>query len=64
MRYFLAIFAPPIAVLLCGRPIQFLLNCLLTLCFWVPGAWHAVLVVKDHKDNQRTKQITRAIRSR
>jgi uncharacterized membrane protein YqaE (UPF0057 family) len=62
MRYFLAIVLPPVAVILCGRPIQFALNVLLTLCFWVPGAVHALLVVKDHKDNKRTKTLARALR--
>ena len=36
--YLLAILLPPVAVLLCGKPIQAVLNFFLTLCFWVPGA--------------------------
>ena len=43
MRILLAIVLPPLAVLLCGKPIQFLFNILLTLFFWVPGSIHAVL---------------------
>lgn len=31
MRYFLAIILPPVAVLLCGKPVQFVLNIFLTL---------------------------------
>ena len=38
MLYLLAILAPPIAVLLIGRPISALLNFGLTLLLWVPGA--------------------------
>ncbi len=38
MRYLLAIVFPPIAVLLCGKPVQFLLNIVLTLFFYFPGA--------------------------
>ncbi|MBD7944752.1 YqaE/Pmp3 family membrane protein [Psychrobacillus sp. Sa2BUA9] len=54
--YFLAVFLPPVAVLLSGKPIQALLNFVLTLFFWIPGIIHAVLVVKDNKDNKRMKQ--------
>jgi uncharacterized membrane protein YqaE (UPF0057 family) len=62
MRYLLAIVLPPLAVLLCGKPIQFLLNILLTLCFWVPGVVHAILVVHDHLEDKRTDRLLRAIR--
>jgi len=43
MRYFLAIILPPVAVLLCGKPVQALL--ILPLCFWIPGVVHALFVV-------------------
>ncbi len=62
VRYFLAIVLPPAAVLLCGKPIQFILNVLLTLCFWVPGAIHALFVVSSHKADKRTNRIVRAIK--
>jgi uncharacterized membrane protein YqaE (UPF0057 family) len=61
MRYFLAIFLPPVAVLLCGKPLQALLNVLLTLCLWVPGTIHAILVVADTKAQARNKQLIRAL---
>ncbi len=61
MRYLIAIVLPPLAVLLCGKPIQFLLNIALTVCLWVPGMLHAILVVHDHKQNRRTKRILEAI---
>lgn len=53
MLYLLAIILPPVAVLLAGKPFQAILNLVLTLVFWLPGAIHAVLVVKDHKDDKR-----------
>jgi uncharacterized membrane protein YqaE (UPF0057 family) len=61
MRYFLAIILPPAAVLLCGKPIQFVLNCILTLCLWIPGMIHALMVVSGHKADKRTDRIVRAI---
>jgi uncharacterized membrane protein YqaE (UPF0057 family) len=61
MRYLLAILLPPLAVLLCGKPLQALLNLLLTLCFWVPGVLHAVLVVHDHHEQRRNEQVLAAL---
>lgn len=45
MKYLAAIICPPLAVLMCGRPSQALINLLLTLCFWLPGMIHALFVV-------------------
>ncbi len=56
MMYLIAIVLPPLAVLLSGKPFQAILNVILTLIFWVPGAIHAVLVVKDKKDDQRMQK--------
>jgi uncharacterized membrane protein YqaE (UPF0057 family) len=64
MRYFLAILLPPLAVLLCGKPIQALLNLVLTLCFWVPGAVHAVLVVNQYYEDRNADRIIAAMRAR
>ncbi|MFD1020827.1 YqaE/Pmp3 family membrane protein [Thalassobacillus hwangdonensis] len=50
MLYLLAILLPPVAVLLTGKPMKALLNLVLTIIFFVPGAVHAALVVKDHKN--------------
>lgn len=55
--YFLAIILPPLAVLLVGKPFQALLNLILTIFFWIPGAIHAILVVKDKKDEKRMKKL-------
>ena len=61
MRYFLAIILPPVAVLLCGKPVQFVLNILLTLLFWIPGVIHAILVVNSHLADKRTDKIAKAV---
>ena len=62
MRYFLAIILPPLAVLLCGKPIQFLLNIVLTLFFWVPDAVHAILDVNNHLADKRADKIVQAVK--
>jgi uncharacterized membrane protein YqaE (UPF0057 family) len=62
MLYLLAILLPPIAVLFCGKPIQFILNIILTLCFYLPGAVHAILVVNSHLADKRAERIEQAIR--
>lgn len=56
MMYLLAIILPPVAVLLAGKPIQAVINFILTLFFWIPGAIHAILVVKDKKADQRMER--------
>ncbi len=62
MRYLLAILLPPVAVLFCGKPVQALLNLLLTLFFYIPGMIHAILVVHDFYEDRRTRKVVRAIR--
>jgi uncharacterized membrane protein YqaE (UPF0057 family) len=62
MRYLLAILLPPLAVLLCGRPLQALLNLVLTLCLWVPGMIHAILVVHQHHQDRNAERIIEAMR--
>ena len=62
MRYLIAIILPPLAVLLCGKPVQFFINILLTLLFWVPGVIHAILVVHTHLADKRTGRIVKAIK--
>jgi uncharacterized membrane protein YqaE (UPF0057 family) len=62
MRYFLCIILPPLAVLTTGRIGAFLLSCLLTLCLWVPGVVHAILVTNDYYEERRHRQMMRAIR--
>lgn len=62
MRYFLCIILPPLTVLTTGRMGAFLLSCLLTLCLWVPGVVHAILVTNDYYEERRHRQMMRAIR--
>lgn len=61
MRYLIAILLPPLAVLLCGKPLQFVLNLILTLLFWVPGMIHAILVVHSYLEDERADRIIRAM---
>lgn len=62
MRYFLAIFLPPLAVLFCAKPLQAVLNVFLTLFFWIPGVIHALFVVNSHKAAVNAGRIASAIR--
>jgi uncharacterized membrane protein YqaE (UPF0057 family) len=64
MLYLLAIFLPPVAVLLTGKPIQALINLVLTLCLWVPGVIHAILVVNGHYADKRTGRIVNAMKKK
>ena len=61
MLYLLALLLPPLAVLLCGKPFQALLNLVLTLLGWLPGAIHAILVVNSHENDKRTERIIRSL---
>ena len=61
MLYFVAVVLPPLAVLLCGKPIQALLNIFLTLMAYFPGAAHAVFVVHNHYEDQRTQRVIDAM---
>ncbi len=62
MRYLLAIVLPPVAVLTCGKPFQFLMNLVLCLLLWVPGMIHAILVVHEHHAERRSAEMIRALR--
>ncbi|MBL0926930.1 MAG: YqaE/Pmp3 family membrane protein [Phycisphaerales bacterium] len=63
MRYLLAIVLPPVAVLICGKPVQAVLNLVLTLLLWVPGMVHALLVAHDYYEDRRSERMIRAIRA-
>ncbi len=62
MRYLLAILLPPVAVFLCGKPIQGIISIFLTLLFWIPGVIHALFVVHSHLADKRTEKIVDAIK--
>ncbi len=64
MRYLLAILLPPVAVLICGKPWQALLNVLLTIAAYVPGLIHALFVVHNYYADQRTERLVRAMAER
>jgi len=51
LRIILAIFLPPVAAFLTvGIRLQFWLNIILTLCWFLPGSVHAIwLVVKNNQ---------------
>jgi len=54
MRWLFALIFPPVALLLCGKPVQAVLNLVLCLFFWLPGVIHALLVVNDTNREERT----------
>lgn len=57
MRFW-AIFCPPIAVIMAGKPIQALIALLLWFCLWIPGSIYAWGIVSDHKaDKRMEKQV-------
>lgn len=63
MLYLLAIVLPPLAVLLCGKPVQALLvNLPLTLLMWLPGIVHAWIVVHGHYADARQDRLIRDLR--
>ncbi|OED44269.1 hemolysin BL lytic component L2 [Endozoicomonas sp. (ex Bugula neritina AB1)] len=64
MRYFLAILFPPLAVFLCGKPIQGILNIVLTLLGWIPGVIHALFVVNAHLADKRNEELISAIKNK
>ena len=64
MRYLLAIILPPIAVLICGKPIQALLNLVLTILLWIPGMIHALFVVNGYYADRRTDKVIEAIKEK
>jgi len=61
MLYFLAILLPPVAVLLTGKPLQALLNLVLTILGWIPGVIHAFLVINSHKADRRNEALISAM---
>lgn len=60
--FFLCIFLPPIAALISGGFISFLLNILLSCLGWIPGVIHAFMVVNNNKAEERNQEQIAAIR--
>lgn len=63
MKYLFAVFLPPIAVLLCGKPFQAFINIFLCLLAWIPGMIHAICVVASHESQRRHEQLIAAVTS-
>jgi uncharacterized membrane protein YqaE (UPF0057 family) len=61
MRYLIAFICPPLAVLMCGKPGQALVNFVLSLCLYFPGLFHALLVVSSTQANKRNRQLMNTI---
>lgn len=55
--YLLAVLLPPLAVLICGKPVQALINLLLCLLLYIPGIIHAVMVVNEYKADRRAERL-------
>jgi uncharacterized membrane protein YqaE (UPF0057 family) len=62
MRYFLCFLCPPLAILTTGRIGAFILNIFLTLCLWIPGVIHSILVLNRFYDDKRHRQFMRVAR--
>jgi uncharacterized membrane protein YqaE (UPF0057 family) len=59
MMYILAILLPPLAVLLCGKPIQALINLVLTVAFYFPGMIHALFIANNYYAEKRQEKLLR-----
>jgi uncharacterized membrane protein YqaE (UPF0057 family) len=61
--YLLALLLPPLAVLLCGKPVQALLNLILwPLTLHFGAVIHALFVVNNHYADQRNERLLREMR--
>jgi uncharacterized membrane protein YqaE (UPF0057 family) len=61
MMYLVAVLCPPLAVLLCGKPFQAVLNLILCLFLYVPGAVHALMVAADRYADRRNERLLQAM---
>ena len=64
MLYLVAILLPPLAVLLCGKPFQALINLVLTIAFYVPGLIHALFVVHNLYEDRRAERVIKSLQER
>ena len=62
MLYLVAVILPPLAVLLCGKPLQALLSIVLSLFFYFPGLIHALFVVHNHYAEKRQERLIAEMR--
>lgn len=63
MRYVLAILLPPVAVLMCGKPMQALLNLILWIAGGIPGMIHALFVVHNYHADERHEELMKVTKS-
>lgn len=61
MLRILAIVCPPFAVLRAGRPTEVAANVGLSLLFYLPGLFHALLVVDRHETERRNETLMRVM---
>lgn len=63
MRYFFAIVLPPVAMILCGKPFQAVLNFLLMLTGvgWILASLWALFVVNSKIADERQEKLIAAI---
>ena len=59
--YLLAILLPPVAVLICGKPIQALINLILCFILYIPGMIHAIMVVNEYKADKRAERQAKIV---
>ncbi|MFO0847733.1 MAG: YqaE/Pmp3 family membrane protein [Gemmataceae bacterium] len=62
MRYLLCFIFPPLAVGLCGKPVQAVLNFFLLFLFVVPAVLHGLLVVNSTMAEERNEELIRAMK--
>jgi uncharacterized membrane protein YqaE (UPF0057 family) len=61
--YLLALLLPPLAVLLCGKPFQALINLILwPITLHVGAVVHALFVVHNHYADKRHEEILQEMR--
>ncbi len=64
MLYLLAIFFPPLAVLIAGKPFQAIINFFLIFLLYLPAVIHAFGVVNNYYADKRAKRIAEAVQER
>ena len=57
MKYLFVILLPLLAILLCGKAGQAILNLSLCCLFWLPGVIHALAVCINYDADQRMKRF-------
>jgi len=62
MKYFFAIFMPPVAVFMCGKTGQAFLNIGLCLFGYIPGLLHALFTVSSHEKTKETDRLIKELR--